>query len=109
MKLTQGLREMNVILIDSDFFSVSGYAPLFSNDSLTPMHGLPVYLKNGLTFACRKLCGFFFFLMLFGCLPANFGPLLRGQPYSPDVNHYILSTLDLKVTGSLIIRLGPQA
>ena len=28
--------------------------------------------------------------MLFGCSTANFGPLSRGQPQSPDVNHCIL-------------------
>ena len=33
---------------------------------------------------------FFFFQLLFGCPTANFGPLSRGQPHSPDVNHCVL-------------------
>ena len=28
--------------------------------------------------------------LLFGCPMANFGPLSRGQPHSPDVNHCVL-------------------
>ena len=32
----------------------------------------------------------FFFYLLFGCPTANFGPLSRGQPHSPDVNHCVL-------------------
>ena len=30
-----------------------------------------------------------FFNLLFGCPMANFGPLSRGQPHAPDVNHCI--------------------
>ena len=33
------------------FFSVSGYLPLISKDSITQMHGLAVYMKEGLPFA----------------------------------------------------------
>ena len=47
------------------------------------------------------------FCLWFGCPIANCGPLLRKQPHSFDVNHYVLSMFDLKVTGSLITRLGP--
>ena len=47
------------------------------------------------------------FYLWFGCPIANCGPLLRKQPHSFDVNHYVLSMFDLKVTGSLITRLGP--
>ena len=39
----------------------------------------------------------------------NFGLLLKGQSNSPEVNHYILSMFDQKITGSLITRLGPKA
>ena len=39
----------------------------------------PTYLKKN-----------FFFKLLFGCPTANFGPLSRGQPHSPDVNHCVL-------------------
>ena len=35
------------------------------------------------------VCITFFFQLLFGSPMANFGPLLRGQPHSPDVNHCI--------------------
>ena len=28
--------------------------------------------------------------LLFGCPTAKFGPLSRGEPHSPDVNHCIL-------------------
>ena len=36
---------------DSDNFSVSGYLPLIRKDSITHMHGLVVYVKEGLPFA----------------------------------------------------------
>ena len=38
-------------LIDSGNFSVSGYLPLIQKDSSTHMHGLTVYVKEGLPFA----------------------------------------------------------
>ena len=37
--------------IDSDNFSVTGYLPLIQKDSSTHMHGLAVYMKEGLPFA----------------------------------------------------------
>ena len=37
--------------IDSGNFSVTGYLPLMQNDSTTHMHGLAVYVKEGLPFA----------------------------------------------------------
>ena len=37
--------------IDSGNFSVRGYLPLIRKDSRTHMHGLPVYVKEGLPFA----------------------------------------------------------
>ena len=37
--------------IDSGNFSVRGYLPLIQKDSSTHMHGLPVYVKEGLPFA----------------------------------------------------------
>ena len=36
---------------DSDNFSVRGYLPLIRKDSSTHMHGLAVYVKEGLPFA----------------------------------------------------------
>ena len=48
--------------IDSGSFSVRGYLPLIRKDSSTHMHGLSVYVKEGLPFArdliSRKLCRF---------------------------------------------------
>ena len=41
-------------------------------------------LKNNL-----QIQGLFFFKLLLGCPTANFGPLSRGQPHSPDVNHCV--------------------
>ena len=38
-------------LIDSGSFSVTGYLPLIRKDSGTHMHGLAVYVKEGLPFA----------------------------------------------------------
>ena len=38
-------------LIDSGNFSVRGYLPLIQKDSSTHMHGLTVYVKEGLLFA----------------------------------------------------------
>ena len=50
--------------IDSDNFSVRRYLPLIRKDFSTHMHGLVVYVKEGLTFApdliSRKLCRFLF-------------------------------------------------
>ena len=37
--------------IDSGNFSVRGYLPLIPKDSITNMHGLAVYVKEGLPFA----------------------------------------------------------
>ena len=37
--------------IDSDNFSVRGYLPLIQKDPITHIHGLAVYVKEGLTFA----------------------------------------------------------
>ena len=37
--------------IDSGNFSMRGYLPLIWKDSSTPMHGLSVYVKEGLPFA----------------------------------------------------------
>ena len=37
--------------IDSGNFSVRGYLPLIRNDSGTHMHGLAIYVKEGLPFA----------------------------------------------------------
>ena len=37
--------------IDSGNFSVRGYLPLIGKDSSTHMHGLVVYVKEGLPFA----------------------------------------------------------
>ena len=46
------LRETNLDdAIDSDNFSVRGYLLLIRKDSSTPMHGLAVYVKEGLPFA----------------------------------------------------------
>ena len=48
--------------IDSGSFSVRGYLPLFRKDSSTHVHGLTVYVKEGLPFArdlsLKKLCRF---------------------------------------------------
>ena len=48
--------------IDSGNFSVRGYLPLIRKDSSTDMHGLTVYVKEGLPFArdlsLEKLCRF---------------------------------------------------
>ena len=37
--------------VDSGNFSVRGYLPLIQKDSVTHMHGLAVYVKEGLPFA----------------------------------------------------------
>ena len=50
---------------------------------------------------------FFVFVFLFGCPTANFGLLLRGHHHSSCFNHCIFTQLDLKVTRSLMTRLGP--
>ena len=37
--------------VDSGNFSVKDYLPLIRKDSITQMHGLPFYVKEGLPFA----------------------------------------------------------
>ena len=44
--------------IDSGNFSVRGYLPLIRKDSSTHMHGLAVYVKEGLPFARDLFCRF---------------------------------------------------
>ena len=44
--------------IDSGNFSVRGYLPLIRKDSSTHMHGLAVYVKEGLPFAQDLFCRF---------------------------------------------------
>ena len=39
-----------------------------------------------------------FFYLIFGYPTANFVPLSRGHPHSPDVNHGVLSVCDGKGT-----------
>ena len=41
--------------IDSGNFSVSSYLPLIRKDSGTHMHGLTVYVKEGLPFFFKKI------------------------------------------------------
>ena len=59
--ITNALFETNLDnSIDSGNFSVRGYLPLIWNNSITHVHGLAVYMKEGLLFArdSKKLCGF---------------------------------------------------
>ena len=53
--------------IDSGNFSVRGYLPLIRKDSSTHMHGLAVYMKEGLPFCMglisRKSCRFLFMFL----------------------------------------------
>ena len=52
LSLNQTLCETNLDdSIDSGNFSVRGYLPLIWKDSITHMHGLTVYVKEGLPFA----------------------------------------------------------
>ena len=43
--------------------------------------------ETSLKFLKLQVKDFFFFYLLFGSPIANFGPLPRGQPHSPNVNH----------------------
>ena len=65
-----------------------------------------IQYRNGWLAASDLFGMFFFFKLLFGCPTANFGPLSRGQPHSPDVNHCVLH---FRPEGhrSLVMRLGP--
>ena len=47
----------------------------------------PIFLFFHQMRGLQKLWKMFFFYLLFGCPTANFGPLSRGQPHSPNVNH----------------------
>ena len=69
------------------------------------MNGVFLYYSS---FALIWLLDFFY--ILFGYPADNFGLLLRGQPHSPDVNHRILSIVNLKIKVCLVARLEiPQA
>ena len=50
--------------IDSDNFFVAGYLPLIGKDSFIHMHGLAVYVKEGLPFARDLSLANFFFLFI---------------------------------------------
>ena len=73
-----------------------GYSLLIQKDSVTNMHGLAVYVKEGLPFV-RDL----YFYLLLGCTTANFGPLSRGQPHSPNINWVFRLILKQRPPGAL--------
>ena len=73
-----------------------GYLLLIQKDSVTHMHGLAVYVKEGLPFV-RDL----YFYLLLGCTTANFGPLSRGQPHSPNINSVFRLILKQRPPGAL--------
>ena len=76
----------------------------------------PGYVKRSIVSSFATTATFLY--LQFGCLTANTEPLLswggggggggggREEPHSPDVNHYVLSIFDPKVTRSLVTRLG---
>ena len=74
-------------LDDSGNFSVRGCLPLIRNDSITHMHGLAVYVKEGLPFAkgliSRKLCGF---LLMFS---TGFTPLIVLLIFPRLINFFV--------------------
>ena len=41
-----------------------------------------------------------FSYLLFGCPTTNFGRLSRGQPHSPDLNHYVIQVLTRRLPGT---------
>ena len=45
------------------------------------------------------------FYLLLGCPTVNLGPLSKGQPRSPDVNHSVFIHFHTKVTEILVTRL----
>ena len=49
-----------------------------------------VFCRQSLMWTNQNSYVLTFFKLPFGCLTANFGPLSRGQPPSPDVNYCIL-------------------
>ena len=44
-------------------------------------------------------CSFSFLYLLFGCAIANFGPLSKGKPHSPEVDHCVLSNFQPEFHG----------
>ena len=51
---------------------------------------LYIFFLNLINFFAVVTHGFRFFKLQYGCPMTSFGPLLRGQPHSPDVNRCIL-------------------
>ena len=105
--------------IDSGNFSLIGYLPLIQNDSSTHMHGLGVYVKEGLPFAqdlspensadsylCFRLAllhslSYFFFLsrspslslcMVFDSISSNIDEVLS---INPSANVFVFGDLNV--------------
>ena len=66
--------------------------------------GMPIWIKTywfiyrviincKFWFDISMIC-LFFLRLLFGFPKANFGPLSKGEPHSPDVNHCVVPNLD---------------
>ena len=62
--------------IDSGKFSVRSYLPLVRKDSVTHMHGLAAYVKEGLPFARDLSLEFYRFLLMFSTGFTSFRVLL---------------------------------
>ena len=49
-----------------------------------------------------------FFDLLFGSTNTSFGAFSRKHSHTNDVNHCFLSIFNSKVTGSFVVKVGPQ-
>ena len=67
-----------------------------------------ILIKRFLSSILKSLLGSEIFFLLLGYPMANFGPLSRGQPHYPNVNHYIFNPyFDPKVR-SFVTWLDPK-
>ena len=66
----------------SSFFFLCLYAYAFLN-----------FIEQSLLISLKLRSTLDFFWLLFGCPTVNFGPLLREQPDSLDINHFVFTFL----------------
>ena len=81
--------------IDSGNFSVTGYLPLIRKDSLTHMHGLAVYVKEGLPFASYLSLENCVFLRMFSTGVTSHSVLLLFSLSITFLSLHLVSLLEL--------------
>ena len=92
------LLEWKISLTNGSMVSLQNkYHKLFKKFKKSKLHIHELINKE----AKNSTTSFFFcFQLLFGCPTTNFGPLSRGQPHHPNVNHCVLTILTQRSPGA---------